>query len=168
MKTRVQSLLSNSTRTATAREHDCPWDPADGGGLHNLGDGVVGRIGGVCAIAALGGHFETLRWARDNGCEWNALTTMFAARGGHFEILKYLRWGCISWMQLTRSSKAPRFSPCRPCAYKAKITWFQLLPSNSTCTATLRQNDCPWDGDCLACAAASGNVEMLAWCCDNG
>ena len=31
-----------------------------------------------------------------------------------------------------------------------------------------RSMGCPWDGECLACAVASGNEEMVAWCRANG
>ena len=45
----------------------------------------------TCAYAARGGHFEVLKWARENGCEWNYQTCTFAAEGGHLEVLKWAR-----------------------------------------------------------------------------
>ncbi len=38
----------------------------------------------VCACAALSGNFEVLKWARANGCDWDEQT---CARGGHLEVL---------------------------------------------------------------------------------
>ena len=38
--------------------------------------------------AAYGGHFELLKWARENGCGWDAETSSWAAKGGHLEILQ--------------------------------------------------------------------------------
>ena len=45
----------------------------------------------ICAYAALNGHFEILKWARENGCPWNEYTCSNAAKNGHFEILKWAR-----------------------------------------------------------------------------
>jgi hypothetical protein len=47
------------------------------------------------AYAAEGGHLETLKWARANGCPWGVDTCAGAAKNGHLDILQYL-WanGC--------------------------------------------------------------------------
>ena len=45
----------------------------------------------TCYYAALGGHLEVLKWARDNGCEWGKDTCYFAARNGHLDVLKWAR-----------------------------------------------------------------------------
>ena len=41
----------------------------------------------TCAGAAGGGHLEVLQWARANGCPSDVLTCAVAARGGHLEVL---------------------------------------------------------------------------------
>ena len=41
--------------------------------------------------AALYGHLEILKWARENGCEWDQQVCSYAASIGHFEILKWAR-----------------------------------------------------------------------------
>jgi hypothetical protein len=43
------------------------------------------------APAALGGHLEVLKWARENGCPWDELTCAWAAKSGHIEVLKWAR-----------------------------------------------------------------------------
>lgn len=47
-------------------------------------------------MAARGGHFDLLKYARENGCLWNVSSTyksvsVNAVMGGNMEILKYLR-----------------------------------------------------------------------------
>jgi hypothetical protein len=50
---------------------------------------------GTCAYAAQGGHLEVLKWARENGCDWDSNTCTYAAEGGHLEVLKWAReHGC--------------------------------------------------------------------------
>jgi hypothetical protein len=49
----------------------------------------------TCAYAAAGGHLETLVWAREHGCDWNSDTCSSAAKGGHLETLIWARaQGC--------------------------------------------------------------------------
>ena len=45
----------------------------------------------TCSQAALGGHLEVLKWARENGCEWDSDTCSNAAIEGHLEVLN---WAC--------------------------------------------------------------------------
>ena len=48
---------------------------------------------------------ERLRWARANGCPWNACTCSLVAEGGHLEVLKWARenaclpLGCIHMLR---------------------------------------------------------------------
>ena len=39
----------------------------------------------------MGGHLEVLKWARENGCQWDEWTCATAAEGGHLEVLKWAR-----------------------------------------------------------------------------
>ena len=41
--------------------------------------------------AAFGGHLDVLKWARENGCEWDSWTCAYAAQNGHFDVLKWAR-----------------------------------------------------------------------------
>jgi hypothetical protein len=45
--------------------------------------------GKVCAEAAHGGHFEMLKWLRDEGYTWERHTCSLAAKEGHWEVLKW-------------------------------------------------------------------------------
>ena len=37
------------------------------------------------------GHLELLKWAIENGCQWNAMTCARAAENGHLEVLQWAR-----------------------------------------------------------------------------
>jgi len=52
------------------REHDCPWD--------------------ACTVRAPQG-MGIWSWAREHGCLWDAETTKSAAVGGHLEVLRWAR-----------------------------------------------------------------------------
>jgi len=39
----------------------------------------------------MGGHLETLKWARTNGCDWDWRTCEYAAQNGQVDILKWAR-----------------------------------------------------------------------------
>ena len=46
----------------------------------------------ICRCAAWGGHLETLKWARENGCPWNIEAVRAnATNGSHLEMLEWLR-----------------------------------------------------------------------------
>jgi len=45
----------------------------------------------TCACAAAGGHLEVLRWAREHGGEWDTRTCEYAALGGYLEVLRWAR-----------------------------------------------------------------------------
>ena len=45
--------------------------------------------------AAFCGHLDVLKWARENGCQWDSSTCRHAALNGHLDVLKWV-WnnGC--------------------------------------------------------------------------
>ena len=60
----------------------------------------------ICTAAARGGHLETLKWLRSNGCEWKEETCSSAALEGHLEVLKWARANGCEWNEATCSSAA--------------------------------------------------------------
>ena len=50
-----------------------------------------------CAIAAFGGHLETLKWLHRSGFSMNEWTCTRAAEGGHLETLKWARENGCPW-----------------------------------------------------------------------
>jgi hypothetical protein len=54
----------------------------------------------------MGGHLETLKWARQNGCPWDKWTCAYAVEEGHLHVLKWAReYGC-PWTKKTRRRAA--------------------------------------------------------------
>ena len=50
----------------------------------------------LCNEACKRGYVNTLKWAREYGCEWDRDTCMAAAWNGHLDCLKYAReHGCV-------------------------------------------------------------------------
>ena len=49
----------------------------------------VGLEDKACEHAATGGHLEVLKWARNQGCDWDWRTCAYAARSAHFNTSKW-------------------------------------------------------------------------------
>lgn len=51
----------------------------------------------VCTYLAEHGQLDALKWAHEEGCEWDASACAAAARKGHLEVLKYLHENGCEW-----------------------------------------------------------------------
>jgi hypothetical protein len=58
------------------------------------------RTSDICAIAAGSGNLDTLKWARENGCDWDRSVCDAAFKGGHLDILKWARKNGCDWYVL--------------------------------------------------------------------
>ena len=89
------------------RAEGCPWNAE------------------TCNRAAQAGHLETLRWAHENGCDWNAeVTCYYAAYGGQLEVLQWLRAEDCPWDHNT-------------CHFAVDRGHIEVL-------RWARENGCPW------------------------
>jgi hypothetical protein len=88
----LMDFCTSPERLAWAKEKGCRWD------------------GWTCALAARGGHLDSLRWAREHGCLWSSRTCRYAAEGGH------LVW----WCRLITVSK-PELKACPVSALDTKL-----------------------------------------------
>ncbi len=62
--------------------------------LHAAGNSIPAE----CSYeAARGGHIETLKWTRQQGCYWNSSICEFAAEDGKLEVLKFARANGCNW-----------------------------------------------------------------------
>ena len=60
---------------------------------------VVNGILSVCLLAALTGHLEALKWARENGCSWDSRVYSEALHNNHFELAAWAREnGCLKYV----------------------------------------------------------------------
>ena len=50
----------------------------------------LGEDSYTCSFAALNGHLEVLKWARENACPWDSYTCSYAVANGQLEVLKWL------------------------------------------------------------------------------
>ena len=51
----------------------------------------------VCFIAAENGWLDLLKWAKQNGCEWDSFVCGGAAWSGHLEIIKWEKQNGCEW-----------------------------------------------------------------------
>lgn len=54
----------------------------------------------ICELAAWNGNLSVLKWARENGCQWNSYICASAAHNGHLEVLKWGRENGCDWDKL--------------------------------------------------------------------
>ena len=102
----------------------------------------------ACALAAMDGNLEMLKWARAHGCEWDAFTCACAAWGGHLEVLKWARANGCEWDWQT-------------CACAALEGHLEVLK-------WARENGCEWSLETCEAAAEHGHLEVLRWARANG
>ena len=103
---------------------------------------VLSGVFTTCAHSAVGGHLAVLRWAREQGCPWNAATQSCAAMGGYLHVLQWAREHDIPWDEGTCEQAAVGGHP-------AVLRW-------------AREHGCPWnEARVREQATAGGHVEML-------
>lgn len=72
----------------------------------------VNGMAATCSQAALGGQINCLKYARENGCEWDSETCKYAA-GSSLECLKYARENGREWDKMTCFRAASMFKMCK-------------------------------------------------------
>ena len=96
------------------------------------------------ALAAAGGHLETLQRLRAEGCPWDTRTCDAAVERGRVEVL---RWALEAGCPLQRQ----------------KATLVAARNGDVNVLALLRSFDCPFDGRTCAAAAGGGRLEAVQW-----
>ncbi len=100
-------------------------------------------------MAALNGHLDILKWARENSCPFNVTTCSNAAKKGHLHILKWARENGFPWNMNT-------------CNMAAKGGYLHILE-------WAMANGCEWDIQQICIKAATrGNLYILKWAIGNG
>jgi hypothetical protein len=129
----------------------------------------------VCNAAALDGHLECLKWARQNSCPWSAITCANAAQGGHLEVLQWARASGCKWDKRT-CSNAASFGHLKVLQWARTngCDWDSWTCSNAATRGHLevlqwaRANGCKWDAGTCTYAALYGHVEVVQWARGNG
>ena len=104
----------------------------------------------MCLLAAKYGHFDLLRWARKNGCEWDSKVCTYAARGGYFQILKWAKFYGCPWDAYT----------CANAAQSGHLDILKWLRE--------RNNPCPWNDLTTLYSYIGGYHEIVKWASNNG
>jgi hypothetical protein len=78
-----------------------------------------------CLSTFLSTHFEILKWAHNNGCDWDRYTCAFAAANGHLDIIKWVRKNGCEWDSKT----------CENAAINGHLRVLKWV----------HQHGCPWD-----------------------
>ena len=98
----------------------------------------------LCNEACKRGYVSTLKWARQNGCDWNSNTCKVAAENGHLNCLQWARQNGCDWSSNT----------CYAAAENGHLN----------CLQWARQNGCDWDRNrCLSIANNKGHSHVVEW-----
>jgi len=135
----------------------CPWDEE------------------TCRKAAISGHLECLKYARENGCPWNTETCEGAAYNGHLECLKYAHEKGCPWDESTCSWAAQYGQlECLKYAHEKGCPWDRWACESAAqyghleCLKYLHENGCPWDRDTCISAALEHEMECLQYMYEKG
>ena len=130
----------------------------------------------ICDLAAKGGQFEVLKWAREQGYHWSSLTCTYAAGINRFDIVNWARDSGCRWSDLTLAAAVENenFDAVKQLcsrgitvslhAYNAacktgRIDIFQWLDSTSSTMVPTQT----WE-----IAAKYGQLDMLKWAKNDG
>jgi len=102
----------------------------------------------VCGLLSESGRLECLRYAHENGYQWNEWTCKVAAIRGHLDCLKYAHENGCPWNN-------------RTCEYAAQY-------GNLDCLKYAHENGCPWDEWTCTGAAYCSKLECLKYAHENG
>jgi hypothetical protein len=102
----------------------------------------------TCCVAAENGHLDCLQYAHENGCEWNKSTCTAAARYGHLDCLQYAHENGCEWNEST-------------CAAAAE-------GGHLDCLRYAHENGCKWNKKTSYIAANNNHINCLKYAYDNG
>ena len=130
----------------------------------------------TCALAAAGGHLETLQRLRAEGCPWDTRTCDAAIERGRVEVL---RWALETGCPLQRQKGTLVAARKGDVKVLAVLRSFDCPLDRRTCAAAagggnlelvrwLRAQGCPWDSDSVRAAERHGHPNVLLWLRENG
>jgi hypothetical protein len=102
----------------------------------------------TCQKISRYGHLECLRYAHENGCQWDIFTCYYASLFGHLECLKYAHENGCPWDEDTCSGASS--------------------DGHLECLKYVHENGCPWDKSACFNASVVGQLECLKYAHENG
>ena len=105
---------------------------------------------GTTAYSAIHGHLDCLKYAIENGCDYErGFMCIYAAGNGHLDCLTYLyNHGGFEWNAET----------CRLASHHGHLE----------CLKYMHENGCEWDIDTVNYAAQSGHTDCIQYAIQNG
>ena len=126
-------------------------------------------------LAEFVGSVDRLKFAREEGCPWNALTCAAIAKGGDLKVLKYARANGCPWDSQTCAAAAlagnvrmMRYARTHGCPWDERTCAAAGSGGHLPMLKFLRENGCPWDNTTLHNACARGHLKLAKWAVDNG
>lgn len=143
-------------------ENGCPWD-----------------ITQICLLSIEGGYMKCLKYARNNGANFDASHCALAAENGRLDILRYLRQNGCPWDKRTCERAASHgqlkclkfaHESVPPCPWDEETmikaikgplltfrgNWLHILKY-------LREQGCPWDARVCKMAVTQGDLKILRY-----
>ena len=105
---------------------------------------------GLCTQLAKAGRLPELKWARSQGCPWDAWSLTRAAYKGHLAV--------VQWMH-----------DVEQCPWQEEETiGYAAAGGHLDVIQWLRQRECPWSDGTMAWAAGAGHLHVLQWVVEHG
>ena len=101
----------------------------------------------TCNKAALVGDLDCLKYAHENGCEWNRWIPANASLNGHLDCLKYAHENGCEWDNYTTSNAT--------------------LNDHLDCLKYAHENGCEWNENTPIYAAKNNNLNCFKYCFEN-
>ncbi len=129
----------------------------------------------LCSNAALHGHLEVLKWARENNYSWDELTCEYAALNGHLDVLKWARKNGCRWSEETCISAARnghleilKWARGNRCHSSNLIENQSDLRVHQASCIECKKLQCPWNIWVCEYATANNHPEVFKWAVENG
>lgn len=132
-----------------------------------------------CAISALNGRLDVLKWLRDNNYPWDEKTFYCAAVSGKIELLEWLRYGKNPDGSYDVAPRSDDVEEQIQCPWNEKACFYAALKGHFNVLRWLRSEEnhpyyedeennifggpCPWNSRVCAAAARKGSLEILQW-----
>jgi hypothetical protein len=130
----------------------------------------------LCTIeAARYGHLDCLKYAHENGCEWNSDLIAYAAKNGHLDCLRYaFENGCQTSEYTTASAAEGGNLDCLRYVHENGCEWDSFTSSEAAenghldCLRYMHENGCEWNKSTTFSAAENGHLDCLKYAHENG
>jgi len=129
----------------------------------------------TCRQAAGNGHLDCLKFAYENGCEWDVQTHVAAATGGHLHCVKYAFVEGLAWHESVSEAAAQnnqleclKYVLQKGCPASEKVTFEAAKAGYLECLRCALDFGCVISSQSCTKAAAGGYIDSLRLLHDHG